>query len=108
MTNPGAGGVSSWFGFPMRVKPGAPFTQRELIERLQSRGIEMRPLNAGNIAVQPAMKRYAHRVVGDLPNATSIMRNGFTFGNHQHVSPQARDYVTAQLNEFVAERRKKR
>src|SRR6185295_1204679 len=23
---------SSWFGFPMRVRPGAPFTQRQLIE----------------------------------------------------------------------------
>jgi dTDP-4-amino-4,6-dideoxygalactose transaminase len=66
----------------------------------------MRPLNAGNIAAQPAIRRYPHRVVGDLPHATSIMKNGFTFGNHQNVTPQARSYITAQLNEFVSERRK--
>jgi CDP-6-deoxy-D-xylo-4-hexulose-3-dehydrase len=96
---------SSWFGFPMRVKDGAPFTQRELIEHLESRGIEMRPLNAGNIAAQPAIKRYPHRVVGDLKHATSIMKNGFTFGNHQHVDARARDYISATLNAFVAGKR---
>jgi len=99
--------VSSWFGFPMRVKSGAPFTQRELIQHLQSKGIEMRPLNAGNIAVQPAIKRHPHRVVGNLPNADAIMKNGFTFGNHQHVTPQARDYITATLEAFVAGKVKK-
>jgi CDP-6-deoxy-D-xylo-4-hexulose-3-dehydrase len=97
--------VSSWFGFPMRVKPGAPFTQRELIEHLQSKGIEMRPLNAGNIAVQPAIKRYPHRVIGELPNANTIMKNGFTFGNHQHVDAKARDYITRTLNAFVESKR---
>jgi CDP-6-deoxy-D-xylo-4-hexulose-3-dehydrase len=97
--------ASSWFGFPMRVKPGAPFTQRELIAHLQSKGIEMRPLNAGNIAVQPALKRYPHRVVGELPNANSIMKNGFTFGNHQHVDSKARDYITKTLKAFVESKR---
>ncbi|MBI3854232.1 MAG: DegT/DnrJ/EryC1/StrS family aminotransferase [Planctomycetes bacterium] len=100
-------GNSSWFGFPMRVKPGAPFTARELMGHLQSRGIEMRPLNAGNIAVQPAIKRHPHRVVGDLPHANDIMKNGFTFGNHQHVDAAARAYVADTLKSFVAGRRTK-
>jgi CDP-4-dehydro-6-deoxyglucose reductase, E1 len=99
--------ASSWFGFPMRVKPGAPFTARELMDHLQAKGIEMRPLNAGNIAVQPAIKRYPHRVVGDLPHADAIMKNGFTFGNHQHVDAAARAYVASTLQAFVAERRGK-
>jgi dTDP-4-amino-4,6-dideoxygalactose transaminase len=89
----------------MVVKPGAPFTVRELMAHMRSRGIEMRPLNAGNIAVQPAIKRYPHRVVGELPNANDIMKNGFTFGNHQHVSPKARDYITTSLNAFVESKR---
>lgn len=95
------GGVSSWFGFPMRVRPGAPFTARELMSHMEERGIEMRPLNAGNIAVQPAIKRHPHRVVGSLPVATSIMKDGFTFGNHQHVDAAARAYVAAILKAFV-------
>jgi CDP-4-dehydro-6-deoxyglucose reductase, E1 len=100
--------TSSWFGFPMQVKPGAPFTARELMAHLQSRGIEMRPLNAGNIAVQPALRRYPHRVVGDLPHANAIMKNGFTFGNHQHVDAAARAYIAETVRSFAAERRGKR
>jgi CDP-6-deoxy-D-xylo-4-hexulose-3-dehydrase len=98
------GAKSSWFGFPMVVKPGAPFTVRELMAHMRSRGIEMRPLNAGNIAGQPAIKPYPHRVVGDLPHVNYIWKNGFTFGNHQHVDPKARDYITATLNAFVREK----
>ena len=98
------GARSSWFGFPMRVKAGAPFTARELMAWFQSRGIEMRPLNAGNIAVQPAIRRHPHRVVGDLPHANAIMKNGFTFGNHQHVDAAARDYITATPRAFVADK----
>jgi CDP-6-deoxy-D-xylo-4-hexulose-3-dehydrase len=99
------GASSSWFGFPMQVRPDAPFTARELMDHMQSRGIEMRPLNAGNIAAQPAIQPYPHRVVGDLAHANRVMKNGFTFGNHQHVDARARDYVTATLSAFVAERR---
>ena len=99
------GGSSSWFGFPMVVKPGSPFTVRELMTYMRARGMEMRPLNAGNIAGQPAIKPYPHRVVGALPRVNYIWKNGFTFGNHQHVDPAARDYITATLNAFVAERR---
>jgi len=98
--------TSSWFGFPMQVRPGAPFTARELMAHLRSRGIEMRPLNAGNIAVQPAIRRYPHRVAGALPHADSIMKNGFTFGNHQHVDHAARAYIADTLRAFVAEKRR--
>lgn len=97
--------ASSWFGFPMVVKPGAPFSVRDLMDYMRSRGIEMRPLNAGNIAGQPAIKPYPHRVVGNLPRVNYIWKNGFTFGNHQHVDASARDYITATLTAFVTERR---
>lgn len=98
--------TSSWFGFPMRVKPGAPFGQRELMSHLEARGIETRPLNAGNIAVQPALRRHPHRVVGDLPHANDIMKNGFTFGNHQHVDAAARTYIAGVVRAFVEERKR--
>lgn len=99
------GASSSWFGFPMVVKPGAPFTARELMAYMRGKGIEMRPLNAGNMAGQPAIQPYPHRVVGGLPKVNHIWKNGFTFGNHQHVSPAARDYITATLNAFVKEKK---
>ncbi len=95
------GAFHSWFGFPSRVKTGAPFTARELMTALQARGLEMRPLNAGNIAAQPAIRHFRHRVVGDLRHATAIMQDGFTWGNHQHVDRAAREYVARVARDFI-------
>ena len=99
-----AGGVHSWFGFPMAVKRMAPFSAGELTSALTQRGIETRPLIAGNIAKQPAMQYYAHRVVGDLAHASHIMERGFTFGNHQGVNEAAREYVAGAIHEFLSSR----
>jgi len=40
-------------------------------------------------------------VAGDLPNATRVMRSGFSFGNHQAVDAQARRYVRDQVAAFL-------
>jgi CDP-6-deoxy-D-xylo-4-hexulose-3-dehydrase len=88
----------------MRVRAGAPFEARDVMAFLGSRGIETRPLNAGNIAAQPALRHFPHRVVGDLRHASAIMKDGFTWGNHQHVDARARRYVADALRDFVAKR----
>ena len=97
-------GTHSWFGFPMTVRESAPFSAAELTGFLNDRGIETRPIIAGNIAEQPAMDLYEHRVFGDLPHSSHVMKNGFTFGNHQAVDEAAREYVAGALQDFVAER----
>jgi CDP-6-deoxy-D-xylo-4-hexulose-3-dehydrase len=97
-------GTHSWFGFPMTVKEAAPFSVDDLRVFLTTRGIESRPIIAGNIADQPAMDLYEHRVVGELPHSSHIMKNGFTFGNHQGIDEAAREYVASVLHDFAAER----
>jgi len=94
-------GRSSYFGFPMTVKDEAPFKVREFMDFMKEARIETRPIIAGNIAVQPAMKLFEHRLVGDLEHATRIMRGGVTFGNHQAVDARARDYVTGKVDAFM-------
>ena len=94
-------GRHSWFGFPMRVRPGGPFGARDLMAFMRGRGVEMRPLNAGNIARQPALARFPHRVAGDLHHADDIMKNGFTWGNHQHVGDAARRHVSGAVRDFI-------
>ncbi len=96
-----AKGRSSCFGFPMTVKENAPFDVREFMAFLKEAAIETRPIIAGNIAVQPAMKMFEHRVVGDLACATRVMHGGVTFGNHQAVDAAARDYVTDHVHAFM-------
>lgn len=93
---------SSCFGFPITVRENAPFTVRDLSAFLNSAGIETRPIICGNIAQQPAMQLYPHRVVGDLRCSTRVMRSGMSFGNHQAVDKAARDYVTHQISAFMA------
>lgn len=96
-------GRSSCFGFPLRVKHNAPFAVREMTAHLNDAGIETRPIICGNIARQPAMKLYQHRVVGDLKHSTDVMLRSFSFGNHQAVDRAARDYVAHEIEKFLIE-----
>lgn len=98
------GGFSSWFGFPITVKDGAPFTVGELRRSLDEARIETRPIICGNIALQPALKLYPHRTVGPLAHATRVMNAGFSFGNHQAVDAAARDYIVDRIDAFMASR----
>jgi CDP-6-deoxy-D-xylo-4-hexulose-3-dehydrase len=94
-------GKSSWFGFPMRVKANAPFKITELTNALNKGHVETRPIIAGNIARQPALKLYAHRVHGDLKHSNAVMDGAFSFGNHQAVDEKARAYVAEQVRSFL-------
>lgn len=86
-------GESSWFGFPIIVNRDAPFTAKQLRDHLESNGIETRSIICGNIARQPAMKLWTHRVVGDLVNADHVMRSGFSIGCHQGMSDADVEHV---------------
>lgn len=97
-------GYSSCFGFPMTLTDNAPFTVAELAAHLNEARIETRPIICGNIALQPAVQMYPHRVAGDLENSTRVMRRGMSFGNHQAVDAAARDYVSGQIAGFMKRR----
>ena len=98
------GGRSSWFGFSVVLKPAARFSVAEIRDYLGRAGIETRPIICGNIARQPGMQLYPHRVVGDLRHANNIMDRAFSFGNHQAIGPAERDYVTGVIDDFMRAR----
>jgi CDP-6-deoxy-D-xylo-4-hexulose-3-dehydrase len=97
-------GHHSWFGFPIRVKGNAGFKVTELTKALNAEHVETRPIIAGNIARQPALKMYEHRVVGDMKHANAVMDGAFSFGNHQDVDSGARQYVAEQVRAFLRSR----
>jgi CDP-6-deoxy-D-xylo-4-hexulose-3-dehydrase len=101
------GGFNSCFGFPMAVRRGAPFTAGELTAHLRAGGIETRPINVGNIVLQPAMRLWKHRSVGPHRVADDLKDRSFTFGNHQDVGPEARAYVAGRIAAFVRARRRR-
>lgn len=98
------GSRSVWFGFPITVRPEAPFTRTELREFFETQGIETRPIMAGNFLDQPAIQMIPHRVGGPLPNAELITSNSFFIGNHQGVSQAEQGYVAECLEAFVGQR----
>ena len=90
-------GKSSCFGFTM-VLDG--FTAAEFRNHLESKGIETRPIICGNIARQPVMNKYPHRVFGDLKNATEVMQSGLSIGCHQNVTEKDVAYVAECIENF--------
>jgi len=90
-----------WFGYPLTIKPKAPFTRKELVNFLEERGLETRPIMAGNIDEQPVMKLYNYRKVGNLDNSRFIMRNSFFFGNHQGIGIKEREAIVEYISQFM-------
>ncbi len=96
------GSRSVWFGYPITVRPEAPFTRDELVHFLESKRIETRPIMAGNFRDQPAIGLFPHRIAGGLERAEHVMRRSFFIGNHHAISERDRAYVVECVDEFMA------
>lgn len=94
----------SWFGFGMRVRENATFSRTALRGYLLDRGIESRPIIAGNIARQPGARGVVE-VFGDLPAADAICGHAFSIGCHPSITPDDVDYVYDVFRNFLSRRR---
>jgi CDP-6-deoxy-D-xylo-4-hexulose-3-dehydrase len=92
------GGRSTWFGFTVMTKDAA--TRKALSDHLEARGIETRPIVAGNLAIQPAFRDSPHRTVGSLANATGVGQRGLFIGNHPNLDERRLDHITAAFRSF--------
>jgi len=76
-------GDSSWFGFALMIAEGK--TKRDhLVKLLSSKGIDCRPVVAGNFVRNPVIKYFDYSVQGDLKNSEFISDCGFFIGNHHY------------------------
>lgn len=91
-----------WYGYPLTVKAGAPFSRAELVGFLEQKGVETRPIMAGNMDEQPALQLFPYRRVGELPNSRFIMRNSFFFGSHHGIGTAEREAIVNYVAEFMA------
>jgi CDP-6-deoxy-D-xylo-4-hexulose-3-dehydrase len=87
------GADPSWFGFPVAVRPEAPFRRRHLVDHLEARRIATRFLFGGNLLRQPAYQGVPHRVVGPLTQSDFVMNNAFWLGVHPGLDEERLDYV---------------
>jgi CDP-6-deoxy-D-xylo-4-hexulose-3-dehydrase len=74
-------GKSSWFAFSILADD-----IEEVKKELDSKGIEHRPVVAGNFVKSDSIKYYDHEVFESLPNADYVHSNGLYIGNnHQPI-----------------------
>lgn len=95
----------SWFGFPITVRPDAPFSRLDLVRHLESRKIGTRQLFGGNLTRQPAYRNVPMRVVGDLANADTIMRRSFWIGVYPGLTEPMLDYMGEAVADFIRGRK---
>lgn len=94
------GSEPSWFGFPIAVRPEAPFTRRDVVAHLDQHKIGTRQLFGGNLIRQPAYRDLPRRVVGDLRNSDFVMHQVFWIGVYPGLKPAMIDYVVQVLSDF--------
>jgi len=90
----------AWFAFPITVRPGAPFTRRDLVDFLEGRKVETRLLFAGNIIRQPGYRHIEHRKVGDLSNSDVVLRSSFFIGVYPGLDDARIAYMLNAFEDF--------
>jgi len=96
----------SWFGFMMRVRPGAPRSRRDFARALDAARVGNRMLFGGNLVRQPAFVQLrkdrpdAFRVVGDLSGADRIMNEAVFIGVYPGLTPSMREYAAEVILKF--------
>ena len=83
----------SWFGFPIGVREGAPFSRNDLIAELEAHNIATRLLFGGDLTRQPAYQDTEYRIAGDLSRTDYTMRNVFWLGVYPGLTQTMLDYV---------------
>jgi CDP-6-deoxy-D-xylo-4-hexulose-3-dehydrase len=93
----------SWFGFPLAVREGAPFTRGRVLQHLEARKIATRLLFGGNLVRQPAYLKATKRVVGDLKNSDFVMNQVFWLGVYPGLTEGMLEFVLRSLHEAPRE-----
>ena len=92
----------SWFGFPIGVRPEAPFTRDQLTRALEARKIGTRLVFAGNLMRQPAYEGIECRVIGEMKNTDFVMNQVFWIGVFPGLTTEMLDFIARVMTEFVA------
>jgi CDP-6-deoxy-D-xylo-4-hexulose-3-dehydrase len=95
------GSDPSWFGFPLAVREGAPFTREDMIRALDASKIGTRLLFGGNLLRQPAYENCEFRCVGDLVNTDFVMNNVFWIGVYPGLTLPMLDFIATVITDFV-------
>ena len=88
----------SWMTLPLRIEPEAPVSRQELVRHLEARGVETRPIIAGNLARHPGVTQIRSRAPESMPACDAVLRDTLMIGCH----PIQSDKSLATLERAVA------
>jgi CDP-4-dehydro-6-deoxyglucose reductase, E1 len=94
------GGTCSWFGYPLRLLPGAPIGREALVSALTDLKIGTRLLFAGNLTRQPAYLGIECRKIGELANADEIMNSVFWVGTYPGLDDSQIRFIAKSIVEI--------
>lgn len=93
----------AWFGCLMMVDSGVPFTRNDLVQHLESRGIQTRALFAGNITKHPCFTHLEngrdYRIIGDLARTNAMMERGLWVGVYPGLEQAQIEYIAKEIRE---------
>jgi len=95
----------SWFGFLITCKKG--LKRSEVVDYIESHGIQTRMLFAGNLIKHPCFDQMrkegkGYRVVGELENTDRIMNDTFWVGVYPGMTDEIIDYMAKTIIEAVS------
>lgn len=94
----------SWFGFLITCKED--LDKNEVVQYIESHGIQTRMLFAGNLVKQPCFDEMrksnkGYRVIGDLTITDKIMKDTFWLGVYPGMTDEMIDYMIKVIKEAV-------
>ena len=91
-------GKSSWFAFSLIIAQESKLIRKDIIHKLSEKGIECRPIVAGNFANNRVTRYFKYKVYDELSNADYIDSHGFYVGNHGHDINEQISYLAEILS----------
>jgi len=88
----------SYLGYPLIVKE---VNKKDLLRKLESKGIETRPLFGCIPTQQPSFSYLKEEYKDKLPNAEYIGKKGFYIGCHQYLNKNDLDYIIKSFGEVI-------
>ena len=106
LPEPCPGSRPSWFGFLITCKEG--IDRRQLVQYIESKGVQTRMLFAGNLTKHPCFDQMREegtgfRIVGELKNTDRIMENTFWVGLYPGMTDEMIDYMAKTIKEGLNE-----
>lgn len=90
----------SWFGFLLTCKEGVD--RAKLVNYIEEHNVQTRMLFAGNLTLHPCFDTIrndgvSYRVIGDLKNTNTVMRNTFWVGVYPGMTDEMIDYMAETI-----------